>query len=517
MLRPDGVFFHSILFETAADRAGDDSLEAPAFFADLNCDQIVAAITSGREAYDLKPFFHARLHRAAAITFRQEVMQDLEDASLHERVTSFAAGMQHVRDHLLRSEKSHYQEQRQAWFLDAIRVYCQAVSAFADGLAPLDPTSAGFRGFRAYLMRYAGSAHFNALATEARDIKATLDAVDYCVHIRGNGFTVRRSQGETDYSAEVEATFNKFKQGAVRDYLVKFSDSEAMNHVEAKILEFVAKLNSEAFGALSHFCQRRSDFMDRSLVAFDREVQFYIAYMEYIAGLKRAGLYFCYPRICEKSGEVSSRDGFDIALAHKLVGDRAPVVCNDFDLSRDERVLVISGPNQGGKTTFARAFGQLHYLASLGLPVPGREAQLLLCDEIFTHFEKEEKVKNLRGKLEDDLMRIRDVVLQATAQSIIVMNEVFTSTTIQDETFLSKKVLEEIIARGSLCVWVTFVDELASFAPQTVSMVSVIAPDNPTQRTFKIVRKPADGLAYAMAIAQKYRLTYSAITERICS
>jgi len=509
--------FYSILFESPEDRLGDGALEAPLFFPDLNCDQFVDDVTDGREEYNLKPFFYACLRRVDAIKYRHEVMQDLENVPLFERVNSFARQMRELREHLVRAQKLYYKEQKQAWFLNAIEIYCETIKSLADDLSNANLKSRGFLGFRDYLRSYAHSVGFTSLMSETKGLTADLSSINYCVLIKGSGFTVRQYNFEFDYSTDVEETFEKFKQGGVKDYKATFADSDDMNHIEAKILEFVARLHPEVFFALDKYCTRNINFLDKFVAAFDREIHFYLAYQDYAAALESTGLYFCYPSISDKSKEVYNYDGFDIALAHKRIKEHSTIVCNDFFLKGNERILVISGPNQGGKTTFARTFGQLHYLASIGFPVPGRSAQLLLFDNLFTHFEREEKVDNLRGKLEDDLVRIHDILNRVTSRSIIIMNEIFTSTTLKDEIYLSTKVMESVITLDLLCVWVTFIDELASFGPQTVSMVSTVVPENPALRTFKIVRQAADGLAYAMAIAQKYRLTYDCIKERIKS
>lgn len=508
------IGFSSVLFLHPDGRPHEEPQAAPEHFRDLNLDQAVAAITSDWDEFDLVPFFQTPLRDTESITYRQEVMGDLEDPDLAQAVAAFTERVGEARRYLNLAEQVHYKQHKEGWVLASVERYCEAVEQLLQDLDEASHESRGLRSFREYLAAYVDSDAFSVLRAEAAHLLEELAAIRYDLIIRGNRVTVRQYEGEMDYGAAVEQTFEKFRQGTVKDYQRRFKGS-GMNHVEAQVLEGVARLHPEVFDALESFWTEHRDYPDETVMRFYREIQFYRAYLDYIGPLRRSGLCFCTPRVSNDRKGVVVRDAFDVALAHKLVREGSAVVPNDVLLQGSERILVVSGPNQGGKTTFARMFGQLHYLASLGCLVPGTQAQLFLFDRLLTHFEREEDITTLRGKLEDDLVRIRGILDRATPNSLLIMNEIFASTTLSDAVSLSKKVLDRISRLDLLCVCVTFLDELASLNQKTVSVVSTVNPDNPAQRTYRLERRPADGLAYALAIARKHRLTYEQLKERI--
>jgi len=505
----------SVLFEPGA--APRLLVEQPECFGDLNLDQVLSAMIAGHEEYDLEPFFHTALHDVGPVQYRQEALQDLERVPVRESVERFAERMRAMRAHLTQRGKLHYALEQQAWFVDAVEIYCGAVAGLERELAAHELGSRALRGLRDYLVAYVASERFTRLSAETETVKEAVAAIRYAVRIDGPRVTVSSYENQPDYSAEVLKTFDRFRQGAVRSYLVSLRDEAGMNHIEAQILELVARLYPQPFDRRTDYCARHGDYLDPVVARFDREVQFYLGYLDLIDPLRAAGLPFSFPRISARSKDVAAVQTFDIALANKLVPEGREVVCNDFSLQGPERIFVVSGPNNGGKTTFARTFGQLHHLASLGLPVPGSEARLLLPDQIHTHFERQEAIETLRGKFDEELVRVHAILERATSRSVIVMNESFNSTTLGDALFVGTAVMQKILELGALGVYVTFVDEIASLSEATVSMVTQIVPENPAERTFKLERRPADGLAYAWAIAEKYGLTYERLTDRIGS
>jgi len=502
----------SILHPGAGAAAGAPA--DPECLADLRLDHISAALTAGRAEYDLAPLFAAPLSDADAVAYRQEVVTDLRRTPVREAVAGFAGRMRAMRSHTAQAARVHDGHGRRLWELDAASAYCAAVTGLAAGLAAAAPSSRGLQAIAAHLDAHTGSEPFGRLRAGAEALAADVAAARYTVHIQGTRVRVAPFAGQADYGAEVRSVFARFRRPGARERPLQPPGSAGMDRVEEQVLEGVARIHPGVFARLDGYAERLAGAVDPAIVAFDREVQLFVGYLELVERLERAGLELCLPRIAAPGEAIAAAGAFDLALADRVV-PHGTVVRNGFRLDPPERILVVTGPNQGGKTTFARMFGQLHHLAALGLPVPAREAVLALPDRIFTHFERPEDVATLRGKLDEELVRMRETFAAATDASIVVMNESFTSTALADALAIGADVIERLAELGAAAVCVTFVDELASLGAATVSMVAGVDPADPAVRTFRIDRRPADGLAHAWAIAEKHGLTYERVRDRI--
>ncbi len=520
--KEDAGGFDGLLYPASAtwsgfpDGAPGEGLLGDVAAEDLRLDQVIAAIIEGTEEPDrLRALLATPLRTVDDVHFRQEVFRDLEDPILLQGLRAFAEGAGQVRKRFAQSQKMEVRYQGERWLLGAAAQYCEVLEALSETFRASPPQSRGLQAFAAYLARYRSSPELARLERETRACIDALVAVRYCVRLRGSRVDVSPYEGQADYSEEVLATFERFARGAVKDYRLHYRSWPAMNHVGAQILQLVGQIFEPEFAALERWYREHRGFFDEGVRHFERDLQWYLAVLAHLEPLRAAGLPFCRPDVDDVDKASRASSTFDLALAARLVQRGVPVVLNDFRLDHDERIFVVSGPNQGGKTTFARAFGQLHHLASLGCPVPARSARVLLADRVLTHFEREEDLSRGTGKLEHDLLRMGEILATATPRSVVILNEAFSSTSLADQRALGAELMDRLVRLDLVAVYVTFVDELASYGPTVVSMVSTVDPGDPSRRTFEVVRKPADGRAYALALAAKHGLGYDQVRHRL--
>jgi len=513
--------FYSVLFPTEESSLLPRRKEMTDSFRDLNLDQIMKRAMQEKELFHLEEYFYTPLSDPAVIRYRQEVMRELEEPGVRFAIQGMVGQisfmrmfMDGLRAKLMVNGKFGGKYLDMGHFLENATIFSGVVIGLSQGFQHMNLRSEGLRRFADYVSAYCSSEQFVHMQEWAARLRESFDKARYCLFLKrsNNQLRVMPYEEQDSYVDQIAELFARFRQGDVLDYRRKMNENPKSELLENEILNMVAKLYPKEFQDLSEFCRTNLHFDDDTILRFAQEIQFYFSWLDFIEPLKQQGLPFCYPGIHEKVDTLKAEDCFDLALALRTEGK---IVTNGFSLTSPEQIIVLSGPNQGGKTTFARSFGQIHYLSALGVKVPGREAEIFLCDQILTHFEREEDLQNLSGKLQDDLVRLKQLLDAATPRTVVVINEIFASTTMQDALILGRHMIDDLVSKGAPAIVVTFLEELSEYVPQTVSMVTTVSDDDKHRRTFRIIRKKPDGMAYAMQIAARHGLTYEQLERRL--
>jgi hypothetical protein len=203
---------------------------------------------------------------------------------------------------------------------------------------------------------------------------------------------------------------------------------------------------------------RSVDHMVRFFRALRTELAFYLGAMNLRDRLTTSGNPVCTPRIGEgESPAWSARGLYDVGLALRL---GRPPVPNDL-VAGDRRVVVVTGANQGGKSTFLRAIGLAQLMAQCGLFVGATEYSGPACPAVLTHFKREEEAATDRGKLDEELARMRALLEYARPGSLLLSNESFASTNEQEGSEIARQVVRALRETGVRMVLVTFLFDFA--------------------------------------------------------
>ncbi|AGO61774.1 MutS-related protein [Ferroplasma acidarmanus] len=480
-------------------------------FDDFSLRNIFSGFMGNTRNDELERLLYMPLRNIDDIFYRQEIFKDLENPEIYRIITQFAGTGSQIFYNIKRL-KDLYDLQRERWLLDSVYMYSRSIENMLDNMRKAGAKSRGFTGFINYLDAYVASDEFKSLKNDAEQLEEELSSIRYLINIKGVKITVREDRDSKDYASEVKEAFSRFLDED--ETIPGYDSTPGFGHVEAAVVELVAKFYPEQFNRLKDFYKRRLNFMDPVISRFLHEIFFYLKYLQYITPLEESGLQFCIPEIKGETDRIYCLEFFDLALAAKLNERKQIPVTNNIIVNRNSSVIIVTGPNNGGKTTFARSFGQLHYLALLGCPVPGKEATILHVDNIFSHFEISENPENNMGRLEEELERLHGILEKATERSLIIINEMLSSTTLKDGIEIGRNIIDKIKKMKSICMYVTFIHELSDL-PGVVSYVSQVDRKYPEKRTYKVLPMKSNGMAYAMALARKYNLTYEILKGRI--
>lgn len=199
-----------------------------------------------------------------------------------------------------------------------------------------------------------------------------------------------------------------------------------------------------------------------------------------------------------ESGELSCADLRDPCLALRT----SPVVGNDIDAD-GRSLIVITGANSGGKSTFLRSLGLAQLMMQAGLFVTAREFRASVSHGIFTHFIREEDPAMISGRLDEELARLSAIADQIGAGGLMLFNESFAATNEREGSEIGRQVVTALLQAGIKVVFVTHLFDLADSLcrQQSHPALSLRAPRQPDgRRDFKLIPAPPLPTSYGTDI-----------------
>lgn len=502
--------YQSILGTHRTEGIDPEEIIMPKYFYDLNLDQIVQDIMEEQKLYDLRRYYYFKAE-SEDITYRMEVLRDIDQEDIYQSIVDFSIGMRNAKKYINNSLESDHKVQKQKWKLDSVYHYIHSIEKLYKELTVEKLQSRGLLSFRDWLQSYIEKESFQTLKKDTVQLMKQFNEMKFNIQIKRDRIIINFDYLEEDYCKQLLDTFGETSKEE-HFYQTNPFASITLSPIEEAVLDKLKKPFSKVFEELNQYDQNYLDFIDFMLNEFELESQFYIAFRNYRDKMKEMNFHFCYPVI---TNDFKITEGYDLALAKMNTGKKKSVIFNDAYFEPKEQFFVVTGPNQGGKTTFARAIGQMLYFNSIGLMVPARTASFPVFDGIYTHFAAEETMDSGAGKLKEELLRLKPMMEQVTGRSFIIINEIFTSATSYDAYIMGKRVLDYFMSKECLGIYVTHIHELTKEDDRIVSLIATLKSEDSNIRTFKIRRRLADGRSYANTIVEKYHMTYQEIKERI--
>lgn len=219
------------------------------------------------------------------------------------------------------------------------------------------------------------------------------------------------------------------------------------------------------------------------------ELAFYVGCLNVYGQLAQRGEPISFPRPVPPDERRHAFKGlYDVCLALMM---EQSIVGNDLNADGID-LVIITGANKGGKSTFLRSIGLAQLMMQCGMFVPAESFCANVCTNLFTHYKRKEDATMKSGKLDEELSRMSDIVDNITANSMLLLNESFAATNEREGSEIARQIIQALLEKRIKVFFVTHLYEFAhNFYNKKMENVMFLRADRQTdgRRTFKLIEE----------------------------
>ncbi len=314
------------------------------------------------------------------------------------------------------------------------------------------------------------------------------------------------------------------------------SDIYVRKYKDGQVAEIDKKLFEELDALGSDYVRRANAAINRCyvectgfLVKLSPQIDFYVGAKGLCERAAKIGLPVCRPRIAPKEKRVFvCHEMYDPVLSNKTVtlilrGDEAkPILTNDCKMDENARIFLITGTNNGGKTTYIRSAAVNRILAQAGLYVCASEAEISPCSSVFAHYPIEEKVGIDTSRFTEECRELKRIVEAADKYSLVLLNESLSSTNPYDSLIIAEELLKIFADIGCSLLYTTHIlemteipDKINAHDPKSRLGTLTAECDESGIPTYKITPGKPDFSRNARYIFEKYGISFEEYKKQL--
>lgn len=450
-----------LLFEQYEDKPREKGLNRDDIIEDLNLNYLFKAMAQGdKYLYDTaKCIVLDSITDINNITYRQDVLKDcINNKYMIKELYNIASDAINEAEYYVQYTKPNYARMTSisVKVFNAVGLLELLAEKLKNIRSAIDLTkykfqSKGMNKFCDQLKDFFTDEFFQRVKRHITDLRSTTESTKIVIGSRiGNGMKGCRHILRNISSSKDNTKKNflrNFEQNVI--YLDNTNIINSAREIEEAGLIHVLRL-------INHFNEVIVDLFN----SLRYECGFYHGCLNLYSTLKELNAEISFP----VPVEIDRRDMvfdklYDLSL---LINEKINPISNDLS-AINKSLFIITGANQGGKSTYLRSIGIAQLLMQCGLFVPAVYYSANLCDNIFTHFTREEDDEMNSGKLDEELLRMNNIINNLTPNSLLLMNEPFATTTERDGSKIAGDIVTALFECKVKILFVTHLFEFANF------------------------------------------------------